>query len=88
MGKAALISEIMDRKWAFKVWVACLAALQQWTSGVPSWNSTFQSSSIMRQNSLLASFFQHLVFNGLDTVIEAVNDVVVGIDVVVVVIGL
>ena len=42
----------------------------------------------MRQNSLLASFFQHLVFNGLDTVIEAVNDVVVGIDVVVVVIGL
>ena len=32
--------------------------------------------------------FEHLVFNGLDTVLEAVNDAVVGIDVVVVVLGL
>ena len=32
--------------------------------------------------------FEHLVFNGLDTVLEAGNDAVVGIDAVVVVIGL
>ena len=32
--------------------------------------------------------FEHLVFNGLDTVLEAVNDAVVGVDAVVVVIGL
>ena len=32
--------------------------------------------------------FEHLVFNGLDTVLEAVNDAVVGIDVVVVLLGL
>ena len=32
--------------------------------------------------------FEHLVFNGLDTVLEAGNDAVVGVDVVVVVIGL
>ena len=32
--------------------------------------------------------FEHLVFNGLDTVLEAGNDAVVGIDVVVVVLGL
>ena len=32
--------------------------------------------------------FEHLVFNGLDTVLEAGNDAVVGIDTVVVVIGL
>ena len=31
--------------------------------------------------------FEHLVFNGLDTVLEAGNNVVVGVDVVVVVLG-
>ena len=33
-------------------------------------------------------FFEHLLLNGLDTVIEAGNDAVVGVDVVVVVLGL
>ena len=32
--------------------------------------------------------FEHLVFNGLDTVLEAGNNAVVGVDVVVVVLGL
>ena len=32
--------------------------------------------------------FEHLVFNGLDTVLEAGNDAVVGVDAVVVVLGL
>ena len=32
--------------------------------------------------------FEHLVFNGLDTVLEAGNNAVVGVDMVVVVIGL
>ena len=32
--------------------------------------------------------FEHLVFNGLDTVLEAGNDVVISVDAVVVVLGL
>ena len=78
----------MDSKWALKVWMARLTALRQWTSGGHKLVTNFTVFFYYVAKFLADLVFEHLVFNGLDTVLMAVNDAVVGVDAVVVVLGL